>query len=224
MSEITEKRQIYYIPDNYISESKLHIGQMTVRVRYLIDSLAMTAFLGVFAFTFIMLALPDAGVSAKLTVAVIICGPGFVLGQVGYNGDPISTTLKNLMKWRKNNEIRLYNTNPRLLGTDPIKALQEDAGSRDAMIEVYTNIWETMRRNAVEGEMVEGEDYEFRFDPGIDNYLEDNGDYSEEMVRDNPEVEISSEPDIGKIQFVFSADGYNEPEEEDIYVSDYETN
>ena len=181
MSEITEKRQVYYIPDNYISESKLHIGQMTVRVRYLIDSLAMTAFLGVFAFTFIMLALPDAGVSAKLTVAVIMCGPGFVLGQVGYNGDPISTTLKNLMKWRKNNEIRLYNTNPRLLGTDPIKALQEDAGGRDAMIEVYTNIRETMRRNAVEGEMVEGEDYEFRFDPGIDNYLEDNGDYNEKL-------------------------------------------
>ena len=224
MSEITEKRQVYYIPDNYISESKLHIGQMTVRVRYLIDSLAMTAFLGVFAFTFIMLALPDAGVSAKLTVAVIICGPGFVLGQVGYNGDPISTTLKNLLKWRKNNEIRLYNTNPRLLGTDPIKALQEDAGGRDAMIEVYTNIWETMRRNAVEGEMVEGEDYEFRFDPGIDNYLEDNGDYSEEMVRDTPDVEISSEPDIGKIRFVFSSDGYNEPEEEDINISDYETN
>ena len=158
MSEITEKRQVYYIPDNYISESKLHIGQMTVRVRYLIDSLAMTAFLGIFAFIFIMLVMPEAGVSAKLTVAVIICGPGFVLGQVGYNGDPISTTLKNLMKWRKNNEIRLYNTNPRLLGTDPIKALQEDAGGRDAMIEVYTNIRETMRRNAVEGEMVEGED------------------------------------------------------------------
>ena len=128
------------------------------------------------------------------------------------------------MKWRKNNEIRLYNTNPRLLGTDPIKALQEDAGGRDAMIEVYTNIRETMRRNAVEGEMVEGEDYEFRFDPGIDNYLEDNGDYNEERVRDTPEVEISSEPDIGKIRFVFSSDGYNEPEEEDINISDYETN
>ena len=124
----------------------------------------------------------------------------------------------------KTNEIRLYNTNPRLLGTDPIKALQEDAGGRDAMIEVYTNIRETMRRNAVEGEMVEGEDYEFRFDPGIDNYLEDNGDYNEERVRDNPEVEISSEPDIGKIRFVFSSDGYNEPEEEDINISDYETN
>ena len=52
MSEITEKRQVYYIPDNYISESKLHIGQMTVRVRYLIDSLAMTAFLGIFALVF----------------------------------------------------------------------------------------------------------------------------------------------------------------------------
>ena len=75
MSELTEKRQVYYIPDNYISESKLHIGQMAVRVRYLIDSLAMTAFLGVFAFIFIMLVMSEAGVSAKLTVAVIMCGP-----------------------------------------------------------------------------------------------------------------------------------------------------
>ena len=224
MSETTEKRQVYFIPDNYISESKLHIGQMAVRVRYLIDSLAMTAALGIIAFTFIILVLPDAAVSAKVTVAVIICGPGFVLGQVGYNGDPLSTTLKHLIKWRKNNEIRLYNTNPRLLGTDPVRALQEDAGGRDAMIEVYTNIRESMRRNAVEGEMVEGEDYEFRFDPGIDNYLDDNGDYAEEGNQDIQEVEISSEPDIGKIKFVFSADGYNEPEEDDINISDYETN
>ena len=119
MSEISEKRQVYYIPENYISESRLHIGQMTVRVRYLIDSVLLSAVLGVVAFLFIFLVMPDAGSSAKLTAAVIICGPGFVAGQIGYNGDPVSTTLKHLFTWLKTSEIRLYNTNPRLLGTDP---------------------------------------------------------------------------------------------------------
>ena len=56
MAEIADKRQIYYIPDNYISESRVHIGQMTIRVRYLIDSLILTAILGVFAVFFIMFA------------------------------------------------------------------------------------------------------------------------------------------------------------------------
>ena len=224
MAEIAEKRQIYYIPDNYISESRIHIGQMTVRVRYLIDSLILTAILGVFAVIFIMLVLPDAGTSAKITVAVIICGPGFILGQVGYNGDPVSTTLKHLIAWRKNNEIRLYNTNARLLGTDPVKALQEDVGGRDTMVEVYANFRESMRRNAEEGELVEGENFAFRFDPGIDSYLEDNGDYEDDSGSEGIEVEIETDSDIGDIQYVFSSDGYNEPDDETFNFSDFETN
>ena len=224
MAEISEKRQVYYIPDNYISESRIHIGQMTVRVRYLIDSLILTGVLGLFAALFILLVMPDAGTSAKLTVAVIICGPGFVAGQIGYNGDPVSTTMKHLAAWLKNNEIRLYNTNARLLGTDPVKALQEDAGSRDTMVEVYSNFRESMRKNAGTGEMVEGEDFEFQFDPGIDRYLTDNGDYADGAEPESFEVEINSDTDIGSIRFLFSQDGYNEPDEEEINLSDFETN
>lgn len=224
MAESTDKRQIYYIPDNYISESRVHIGQMTIRVRYLIDSLILTAILGLFAVFFIAFAMPDTGTSAKVTVAIIVCGPGFILGQIGYNGDPISTTLKNLLAWRRNNQIRLYNTNARLLGTDPVKALQEDAGGRDTMVEVYTNFRESMRKNAAEEDMVEGENFAFRFDPGIDNYLDDNGDYDEGREAENVEVEIDTEPNIENIRFVFSSDGYNEPDEESINLSDFETN
>lgn len=223
MSELSEKRQVYYIPENYISESRLHIGQMTVRVRYLIDSLIISAVLGVVAFLFILLVMPDAGSSAKLTAAVIICGPGFVAGQIGYNGDPVSTTLKHLYKWLKNSEIRLYNTNPRLLGTDPVKALQEENSSRDTMAELYSNFRESMRRGADEGEMVEGETFEFRFDPGIDGYLDDNGDYGSKEDSENLELEINTDSDIDNIHFVFSADGYNEQDEEEINISDFET-
>lgn len=221
MSEVSEKRQIYYIPENYISESRLHIGQMTLRVRYLVDSLILSAALGVLAVFFIFFVMPDAGSSAKLTAVVIICGPGFVAGQIGYNGDPVSTTLRHLLTWLKTSEIRLYNTNPRLLGTDPVKALQEENGSRDTMAEVYSNIRDSIRRGSDEGEMIEGENFEFRFDPGIDGYLDDNGDYESES--ESFELEINTDSDIGNIRFVFSSDGYNEQEEEEINLSDFET-
>ena len=223
MSESAEKREVYYIPDNYISESRFHIGQMTVRVRYLIDSLILTAILGVFALLFVLLVMADSGTSAKLTVAVIICGPGFVAGQIGYNGDPVSTTLKHLLAWSRSSDVRLYNTNPRLLGTDPVKALQEETDGRNTMAEVYSNFRDSLRRTAEEGELVEGENFEFRYDPGIDGYLNNNGDYEDGGNSESFELESSTDSDIDSIRFVFSADGYNEQDEEEINLSDYET-
>ena len=74
-----------------------------------------------------------------------------------------------------------------------------------------------------EGEMVEGENFEFCFDPGIDNYLDDNGDYEDGSDSDSIEVEIDSETNIEDIRFVFSSDGYNEPDEESVNFSDFET-
>ena len=72
--------------------------------------------------------------------------------------------------------------------------------------------------------MVEGDNFEFRFDPGIDNYLHDSGDYEDENNQENLDVQINSEADINDIRFVFSSDGYNEPEDESINFSDFETN
>ena len=47
MADTPDKRQIYYIPYNYIGESRLHIGQTSLRVRYLADSLILSLCLGV---------------------------------------------------------------------------------------------------------------------------------------------------------------------------------
>lgn len=80
-----------------------------------------------------------------------------------------------------------------------------------------------MRKNAEEGEMVEGENFEFQFDPGIDSYLDENGDYEDGSDPDSFELEIDSEPNIENIRFVFSSDGYFEPDEESINLSDFET-
>ena len=226
MSETPEKRQIYYIPDNYIKENRIHIGQLSFRLRYLIDSVVLSLILGVFALIFILLLMRNTSVSSKMTVAIIICGPGFLAGQIGYNGDPISTAFSSFMKWRKSNSIRLYNTSPRLLGADPVKAMQGATG-RDTIVEAVTNMRESMRKKAEVGELVEGENFEFEYDPSIDDYLEENGDFeSQESVPDDSftEVTIDSEWDPNSVQYMFSSDGYNEPDEEEINLSDYETN
>ena len=49
MTEPHETRQIYFIPDNYIKENRIHIGQLSLRLRYLIDSILLSLIFGVLA-------------------------------------------------------------------------------------------------------------------------------------------------------------------------------
>ena len=72
MADTPDKRQIYYIPYNYIGESRLHIGQTSLRVRYLADSLILSLGLGVIALAIILLAMQESSVQAKLTVEVFL--------------------------------------------------------------------------------------------------------------------------------------------------------
>ena len=226
MAEAPEKRQVYYIPDNYISESRIHIGQMSFRVRNLIDSLVLTLFFGIFAAAFVFLVMKGTSTSSKITAAIIICGPGFLLGQIGYNGDPISTTISNFFKWKKANGIRLYNTQPRLLGSDPVKAMLENNNGRDAIVDAVTNMRENRRKKLEQNGLVEGENFEFEYDPSIDDYLDENGDFADsDRAQDHVDIELDSDWDPNAVSFVFSADGYNElDEEQEINLSDYETN
>lgn len=225
MAETTDKRQIYYIPYNYISESRLHVGQTSIRVRYLIDSLILSLILGIVAVLIILLAMEGTSVQARLTVALIICGPGFILGQIGYNGDPISVTVKNYLAWRQNNRIRIYNVTPRLLGTDPVKAMYEDSSGRDAIVDAFSKVQEKRKQKQREKNQVDGIDFEFEYDPGIDNYLEDNGDYTDQNGK-NYDIEIGSGNDLDHMRFFYNTDGYNDDdtEEEFFNPSDFETN
>lgn len=226
MAETPEKRQVYYIPDNYIKENRVHVGQLSFRVRYLVDSLILTLISGVFALLFIFLVMKNTSFSSKLTVGLIICGPGFLIGQIGYNGDPISTAFSSFLKWRKTSSIRLYNTTPRLLGSDPVKAIQSSTG-RDTIVEAVSNMRDSMKKKAEDGKLVEGENFEFEYDPSIDDYLDENGDFAasdEEVIEDIGDVSIDSDWDPNAVQYLYSSDGYFEPDEEEINLSDYETN
>ena len=224
MTETPDKRQIYYIPENYISESRIHLGQSSLRVRYLVDSAGMSLVLGLFAVLIISLTMKNTGIQAKITVGLIICGPGFLIGQIGFNGDPISTAFRDYSVWRKTNQIRIYNSTPRLLGTDPVKALHEDGSGKDAIVEAINKVQLARKRKYEAEKLLANESFDFEFDPGIDRFLEDNGDYpayqSAEM-----NVDIKTGYDLKNISYLYSSDGYNDddPDEEAFNLSDYET-
>ena len=161
----------------------------------------------------------------KLTVALVVCGPGFLIGQIGYNGDPISVALRNFHIWRKNNRIRIYNVTPRLLGTDPVKAMAEDGSGRDAIVDAFNRVQERRKQKQKEKNTVDGIEFEFEYDPGIDDYLEDNGDYTDRTT-DNYDIEIGSGNDLDHVRLFYNSDGYNDddPDEEYYNPSDFETN
>ena len=76
-----------------------------------------------------------------------------------------------------------------------------------------------------EKNLVDGVDFEFEYDPGIDDYLEDNGDYTDQNDK-NYDIEIGSGDDLDHVRFFYNSDGYNDddPEEEYYNPSDFETN
>ena len=150
MAEKIESRPtIYYIPENFLGESRILNGQ--IRVRYLIDSIGLSAILAlIIGLPLLLFVFREATFNVKITVLVISVAPGFLAGQFGYNGDPVSVFLTNVYRWRKKRQIRLYQN------------------VQEKRIE---------RKNAEV--LVEGETFEFQYDPSIDRYLDNSGDYEE---------------------------------------------
>lgn len=215
MPDNSESRpSIYYIPENFLGESRLLNGQ--IRTRYLIDSVALSIILAAaIALPLLLFVVRDASINVKATVLIISVAPGFLAGQIGYNGDPISIFLLNVMNWRKKKQVRLYNENPRMLGTDPVKAIYENNRGMDKIVGFVQNAQEKRIERKTSEVLVEGETFEFEYDPGIDGYLEDTGDYSDEAMEDEnswpaANVAISSGSDLGGLESLLSDDWYNE--------------
>ena len=226
MDENKQQRVIYYIPDNFISDAKLRIGQISIEGKYLVDILILGGIGLVIGLLFAFFVMKDASVSTRVSVIAVFAAPGAILGYVGYNGDPISKTVKSFISWRKNNEIKIYNPNPRLMGTDAVKARNAEVKSRDKLVSMYQDFKEKQMEKKREDNLVEGENFQFAYDADVDDYLDDNGDFSNFQNSDGSfDINISGS-DINETFYKISKDGYNdfdEDEEEEYYQSDFET-
>ena len=216
MAEAPDTGEIYYIPENFIGESRIWQGR--IRTRYLIDSVILGLLGGIIGIVLLFTVMANADISAKITVAVITLAPGILLGQLGYNGDPISVAFMNFLSWRKNNQIRLFNTNMRLLGTDPVKAISEMETGKDKLVSKYQSWIEKKREEKESQEYVEGETFEFEEDPDMEAYTEENGDYDDEseggFTDSVNRVEISSGSDLDALDELFGS--FDDDEEEEL--------
>lgn len=209
MSENYETRpNVYTIPDNFFGESRMLGGR--IRTRYLIDSIALSLLLFVCITLPIMLfAMRSAPLNVKAPVLVVTVGPGFLIGQLGYNGDPISVFLKNLLAWRKKMHVRLYNETPRLLGTDPVKAVYEAGKGKDKIVAMVLEAQEKRIARKAAEEYIEGKTFEFAYDPSIDGYTEDSGDYDDAdaaEVQDGYDIYLDAEDDLSGLEMAFEDD------------------
>ena len=224
MADSSENRpSIYYIPENFLGESRILNGQ--IRTRYLIDSIGLALISAIIiGIPVFMFALNGTSIGMKFTIGVLILAPGILAGQLGYNGDPISVFLVNFFSWRKKRETRLYNENPRLLGTDPVKAIYEGKRGMDKIVSFVQDAQERRIEKKTSEQYVEGETFEFQYDPSIDGYTEDVGDYSDDALEDEESlpvsnISIATGSDLGGLESFIIGDGYNEPD--DIESSDY---
>lgn len=149
-----EKIRTYDIPDNFIDESRILSGMF--KTRNFIEGAAMALLAAIPA-----MLIPASDLNVRIVILVAICGPFFLLGNAGYNGDPISTTIFHAKVWYQNRGIMLYNANSRALKESPLEYMENTELPRDKLVDMV-NSWKRAHRQKNE-EMVyiEGETFEF---------------------------------------------------------------
>lgn len=216
------KRVIYYIPDNFISEAKLHIGQISIDTKYLIDIIILGGIGALIGLIIVYSFMEGSSISNKIMVVVLFAAPGAIIGYIGFNGDPISKAFKSFLYWRKHSDVKIYNPNPRLMGTDAVKARNAEEKSRDKLVGIYHNFKEKQLEKKKEENLVEGENFHFAYDADVDDFLDDSGDFSSFQNSDGSyDINISG-TDI--TETFYSKDGYNDEDEyePEYYQSDFE--
>lgn len=218
------KRQIYYIPDNFIAEQKIRVGQLSLDIKYGVDMLIFGGIgflIGLLIKTYL---LPNLAKAQTISLYMMCMAPGLLIGYMGFNGDPISQAIKSFFSWKQNNSIKIFNPNPRLLGTDAVKAMADVETTRDKLVDKFNEFKEKQIEKRKESDLVEGENFQFAYDQAVDDYLDDNGDYSNFQNSDGSfDINISG-GGLDDNNFFYSRDGYNDDDddEKEYYQSDFE--
>lgn len=163
-----EKIRTYDIPDNFIDESRMLNGMF--KTRNFIEGLIMALIAAVPA-----MLIPASTFNIRIVILVSICGPFFLLGNAGYNGDPISATFRHARAWRKGRGVMLYNANTRALKESPLTHMENTPQARDKLVEMVDS-WKNARRLRSKNMVyIEGETFEFVEDDDLSSlYADDN--------------------------------------------------
>jgi hypothetical protein len=160
----------YTIPENFIDEGRIIRGM--VKTKNFIEGLLLAGVAAIFTSR-----IEISEVTTKITVFITICGPFFMLGVGGFNGDSLFQTAANAVKWLKSRTVILYNGNARALTTSPLDSMMAQETPQDMIIEYVEGLKAARRKKRSAISYVEGENFVFHDDPDlVDIYA----DYSDE--------------------------------------------
>lgn len=208
MAENKSTPTIYFIPDNYIEESRIFQG--SVKLRYFVEGVAIGLIGGIIA-----LCCPISPVNLKIGVIVIAMMPGIVIGVLGYNGDPISIALQYMRLWLKNKEVKLYNPNPRILASSPTTDIIDIETVGDKIVDLWDNYQKKRIEKREAQTFIEGETFEFKKDHYVDDYAgapmteEEYQEYLkklEEQKNDDGEIRIVSKLNLDDLDDISALD------------------
>ena len=100
------RNNIYVIPDNFIEGGKVFNGMF--KIRNLIEAVIVGLIVSIPLF-----AIPYPSMQVQITVMIGVILPVFLLAIVGVNDDSLVEFVGNLIKWKQNKRIILYNGNVR---------------------------------------------------------------------------------------------------------------
>ena len=162
MAELSERKRIYYIPDNYIEEGKILQG--SISVKNLIQGIVIGLPLTLIGWTL------GGSVEAKIILAILFGGPTVIFGIAGLNGDSLFTVAGNFRSWQKSKGVELYNPKPTPFYVSPTDTIFATELTRDKLVGAYEDRQKKRIEDHMNMELIEGKNFEFASDPTIRKY------------------------------------------------------
>ena len=161
--------ETYSIPENFIDESRILNGMF--KTRNAIEGLILA-----FVFTIWPLLLFHGATATKICICAFTAIPPFMIGNFGFNGDPISVTIRNMLRWMKSKRIILYNNEIRPMKNTRIDGKSDEVTLADKMFDAL----EQRKRRKLEKRNAElDQDFEYINEEGIEDFLINGIEFTE---------------------------------------------
>ena len=130
------------------------------------------------------LLIPLHSIGSRLSVTLTLCGPFFILGSQGLNGEPVIVFIRNMITWKKKCTVMLYNGTARPLAAPMIENYEGQPSASDKLVD-YLNaakhLFESKKEN--NSELIEGVNFQFAEDQDLNGFYLDQ----EEQPESEPE-------------------------------------
>lgn len=166
MAELNERRQVYYIPDNYMEDGRILQG--AIKVKNLIEGALLAA-----PFIFLGIGLGNE-LKMKIVLALVFGGPILCFGIIGYNGDALFTVVKSFKNWKQNKCLKVYNPKPTPFYVSPTDKIFATELAKDKVVAAIEDRQTRIMEEHMNQQLIEGETFEFAADPTVEKYHDES--------------------------------------------------